>query len=149
MHALKFGGCERIAAVLGEIAGRRWIREGQLGGYAAIVPVPLSRKRRLRRGFNQAERIAQAVASLAAAELRPALLDKLGERPPQAGLSAAERKRNASGAYRASIPTALRGRDVLLVDDVFTTGATVEAAARALRRAGAGSVDVLTIARVR
>ena len=66
----------------------------------------------------------------------------------QAGLSASARRKNVASVYRASIPRSLQGRDLLVVDDVLTTGATVEAAARALRRGGAGAVDVLTLARV-
>ena len=66
----------------------------------------------------------------------------------QAGLSAAARRANARSAYRARLPRALRGKPLLLVDDVLTTGATAESAARALLVAGAGAVDVLTLARV-
>jgi predicted amidophosphoribosyltransferase len=76
------------------------------------------------------------------------MLVKTKDRPPQAGLSASARRKNVSGVYRARLPQALRGGVVLLVDDVLTTGATADAAARALLAAGAGAVDVLTLARV-
>ena len=146
--ALKFGGRERVAHHLGRIACREWLGPGKLEGYAAVVPVPLSRRRRRQRGFNQAERIGRAVATLARTPLHSRILFKVKDRPPQAGLSATSRRRNVAGAYQASLPPSLRGEDLLLVDDVLTTGATADAASRALLRSGAHAVDVLTIARV-
>lgn len=148
VHALKFGGRERIAHVLGTLAAEAWVRPGKLEGYAAVIPVPLSSKRRRERGFNQAELIARAVVKHAAIPIRRRLLVKKRDCPPQTGLSASARRRNVASVYRASIPRSLRSRDLLLVDDVLTTGATAEAAARALRRGGCGAVDVLTLARV-
>ena len=148
VHALKFGGRERIARVLGTLAAELWVQPGALDGYAAVVPVPLSRKRRRERGFNQAELIARAVGACAAIPVRGRLLVKKKDCPPQAGLSASGRRKNVASVYRASVPASLRGQDVLLVDDVMTTGATAEEAARVLRRAGCGGVDVLTLARV-
>ncbi|MGH9323984.1 MAG: ComF family protein [Vicinamibacteria bacterium] len=148
LHALKYGGRRRIASVLGRQAARFCVGAGELRGVSAVVPVPLSRGRRRERGFNQAEIIARAVARRARLPLRCRVLRKTSERPPQAGLSAAARRKNVASAYRATLPPALRGASLLLVDDVLTTGATAEAAARALLLAGAGAVDVLTIARV-
>jgi ComF family protein len=113
-----------------------------------VIPVPLSRGRRRERGFNQAELVARAVAREAGLPLRARVLKKTKERPPQAGLSAAARRTNVQSAYRARLPRSLQGKTLLLVDDVLTTGATAEAAARALLAAGAGAVDVLTLARV-
>jgi ComF family protein len=148
LHALKFGGRRRLASVLGREAARSWVIWGELRGAAAVVPVPLSRGRKRERGFNQAEIIARAVAREARVPLRARILRKTKERPPQAGLSASARRTNVASAYRARLPRSLRGKTVLLVDDVLTTGATAEAAARALLAAGAGAVDVLTLARV-
>jgi ComF family protein len=147
LHALKFGRRRRLAASFGRAAARRWVG-GELSGAAALVPVPLSRKRRRERGFNQAALIARAVSRETAIPLRTRMLVKTKDRPPQAGLSASARRKNVSGVYRARLPQALRGGVVLLVDDVLTTGATADAAARALLAAGAGAVDVLTLARV-
>ena len=149
LHALKFGGRTRLGGLLGEVAARRWVDAGELSSYAAVVPVPLSRRRLRERGFNQAEQIARAVARVVEAPLYRRVLFKVKERPPQAGLSAGKRLTNVASAYRARVPSSLEGRDVLLVDDVLTTGATAEAASSVLLASGVGAVDVLTLARVR
>jgi ComF family protein len=148
LQALKYGGRRRIAVLLGERAGRSLVVAGDLAGASAVVPVPLSRRRRRERGFNQAELIAKVVAREARLPLETKVLRRTKDRPPQAGLSRKDRIRNVRSIYRARLPLSLRGERLLLVDDVLTTGATAEAAARALLRAGAGSVDVLTLARV-
>lgn len=148
LHALKFGGRRRVASLLGRRAGRMWVVSGELRGASAVIPVPLSPARRRERGFNQAELIARAVAREARLPLRRRVLKKTKECPPQTGLSAAARRTNVASAYRARLPRSLRGKTLLLVDDVLTTGATAESAARALLAAGAGAVDVLTLARV-
>lgn len=120
-----------------------------------IAPVPLHWTRFWRRRYNQSALLAQALAR-AARPIRghlpviPDLLVRRRRTPPQGGLGAAGRARNVRGAFRLKpkFQGRLRGARVLLVDDVFTTGATVEACAGVLLRAGAGAVDVLTLARV-
>lgn len=148
VHAFKFGGRERLGAMLVRAAPPEWRAASGLEGYAAVVPVPLSRGRYRERGFNQAQRIARALARGTTTRVREGTLRKRSGRPPQAGLTGAGRRRNAAGAYRARLPEALRGRDLLLVDDVLTTGATADAAAGALVSAGARAVDVMVLARV-
>jgi ComF family protein len=148
LHALKFRGRRRLASLLGREAARRWVLSGDLLGAAAVVPVPLSRKRRRERGYNQAALIARAVARESGIPIRVRILEKIRERPPQAGLSREARRKNVVGVYRANLPASLRGEALLLVDDVLTTGATADSAACALLAAGAGAVDVLTLARV-
>jgi ComF family protein len=145
--SLKYAGRARLASALGRLAFRALVAPGELDAGAAVVPVPLHWRRRRERGYNQAELLARAIAGAADRPCCRALV-KVAPRPPQAGLSAAARLRNAAGAYRARLPGRLLGARLLLVDDVFTTGATAEACTRALLRAGARSVDVLTVARV-
>jgi ComF family protein len=145
---LKFGGRHRLAGLLGRLAYERCFVNGGLEVPHVVIPVPLSRRRERKRGYNQAALLGRAVASAAGVDMRRGLLVKVRECPPQMELSAARRRLNVLGAFRANLPPSLRGKHLLLVDDIMTTGATVEACSRALLRAGAGSVDVLTVSRV-
>lgn len=149
VHELKYHGRRRIAELLAErMVEERSVRR-LFEGDPVVVPVPLHPRRQAQRGFNQAELLARALARRAGAVLEPAALVKLRETAPQAGLSAAARRRNVTGAYFPRRRAGLEGRTVLLVDDVFTTGATARACTRALRQAGAREVRVLSVARVR
>lgn len=115
-----------------------------------IAPVPLHRWRLFMRRYNQAALLAHELARLAGRPCVPDLLARVRATPTQGGLGRLGRVRNVRGAFVVPEPRrlALAGRRVLLIDDVYTTGATVEEAARALGDAGAGAVDVLTLARV-
>jgi ComF family protein len=115
-----------------------------------IVPVPLHYFRLVRRGFNQSVWLAQALGELADRRVGVDLLKRTRPTPSQGGLSAEGRRRNVQGAFRVKrrAETRLKDQRVLLVDDVFTTGATLESCSRVLKRAGARSVDALTLARV-
>jgi len=120
-----------------------------------IAPVPLHWTRFWRRRYNQSALLARAVAQAMRETGRetaviPDLLSRRRRTVPQGGLGAAGRARNVKGAFRINprFAVRLRGARVVLIDDVYTTGATVEACARVLLRAGAGAVDVLTLARV-
>ena len=127
-------------------AGRQLLAEADL-----IVPVPLHRWRLWRRRFNQSALVARALGRLAGKPVDCLLLRRSRATPSQGDMpSAAARLRNVQGAFRVERyrARAVRGKIVLLIDDVFTTGATIEACARALKRAGARRVLVLTLARV-
>jgi ComF family protein len=116
-----------------------------------VAPVPLHRWRLLKRGYNQAAILAQALARETGAALLPDLVQRVRATASQQGLGGRARIENiTAGAFRVHPWHRRRvdGASVLLVDDVLTTGATVEACARVLRRAGAAQVDVLTLARV-
>jgi ComF family protein len=141
IHALKYGNRPAVARSLGRwLASRHALPEG-----AAILSVPLGRRRRLARGYDQAALLAEHVAR---ATRRPRLhrvLRRTRETPPQVGKTRNQRMRNVEGAFAAT--AAVAGKDLVLVDDVVTTGATADACARALKRSGARSVWVLAAAR--
>jgi ComF family protein len=115
-----------------------------------VIPVPLHSSKRRQRGFNQAELIARVALKRDAGvqlELGPHLLKRRRVTQSQIGLSQNQRRENLRGAFKVMKPEKVSGREVLLVDDVFTTGTTVSECARVLRRAGARKVWVATVAR--
>ena len=116
-----------------------------------LVPVPLHRWKLWRRRYNQAALLAEGLARLIGVPHEPLILEKKRPTKSQGEMpSAKARRRNVLGAFRV-VPNkadGVRGRKIVLVDDVFTTGATLSACARALKRAGAARVDALTLARV-
>ena len=113
-----------------------------------IVPVPLHRRRLFSRRYNQAAVLALALGRIAGLPVAVDGLMRTRATPTQGGLDRLGRARNVRGAFVARPQEALKGRRVLLIDDVLTTGATAGACVRALKTAGATSVDVLTLARV-
>ena len=113
-----------------------------------IVPVPLHRWRLLMRTYNQAALLANALGKLAGKAVAVDALRRIKATPSQGGLSRSARARNVGGAFAVTAPEQVAGKRVLLIDDVFTTGATAEACTRALLAADAAAVDVLVLARV-
>jgi len=113
-----------------------------------VIPVPLHSRKLRQRGFNQSELIARAAFKRQPlAALNRKCLVRQRETAPQAGLTRHQRRENIRGAFVVRDPAAVRGRDILLVDDVFTTGTKISECARILRRAGAASVYAATVAR--
>ncbi len=143
----------RSLAAGAELAGmiaRRTPRE-HLAGAELLLPVPLHPWRRLRRGFNQACVLFRPLARRQGLRLAAGLLRRRRHTRPQVGLDAAARRENVAGAFELARGAAkrVRGRRVLLLDDVFTTGATAAECARVLKGAGAAWVGVLTLVRAR
>lgn len=143
IQLFKYGRISTLARPLGLLLGAALPREKP---FDMVVPMPMHWRRRWSRGFNQAELLAKVLAR----RLNLPAVNAVRRRtatPPQAGLTGAQRRRNMSGAFQVRDAGKVRGKRILLVDDVFTTGATAAACARALKRAGAESVAVLTVAR--
>jgi ComF family protein len=142
--ALKARGRVAVATFMGaEIAARA--PATAFSGATALVPGPSHPRRKLRDGFNPAALVAQRVSAVTGVPLAP-VLRRCGRAPPQAGLGRSERLRMAAGAVRVRAGPVPGGR-LVLVDDVYTTGATANACAGALLEAGAGEVTVLSFAR--
>jgi ComF family protein len=134
VHALKYGSRRALAPALADA-----IAAALPSALApdAVTGVPLHPARRRERGFDQAALLAEALADRVGAPYLAGALRRTRPTPPQVGRSAMLRRRNVSGAFEVSAPARLRGRRVLVVDDVLTTGATLEACLAALRDAGA------------
>ncbi|HXF45088.1 MAG TPA: ComF family protein [Burkholderiaceae bacterium] len=142
--ALKFGHRLELAAALGALLAQ-WARAALDLDDALIAPVPLAFERQAERGFNQALEIARVAARDLGLPLATGALTRVKHAPPQEALGLAERRRNVRGAFAAS--DAVAGRRVIVVDDVMTSGATLDEIARVLKAAGAARVTNLVVAR--
>src|SRR6185312_11516003 len=148
VHGFKYGDRLDLAPLMG-----RWMtRAGRelLDGADALLPVPLHWRRLWARRFNQSAALAAAISELSGVPVLASTLKRVRATPQQVGLSKAERADNVQGAFRVpnEAKAEVAGRRLVLVDDVLTSGATVDTCARALLRAGAAHVDVLVFARV-
>ena len=152
IHLLKYNGVRPAANVLGRMLVEA-IEDLQplfSADEVLVVPVPLHARKLRQRGFNQSELIARAALKLKPAgciHLGSGLLERRRETKSQIGLSRHQRRENIRGAFAVTRPDEIKEREILVVDDVFTTGTTVSECARILRRAGALKVYVATVAR--
>lgn len=148
VSSIKYADRTDLAPWVGDwmrVAGSELVAEADF-----IIPIPLHGRRLRSRRFNQSAELARRIAKTSGVTFLPEGLVRRRATRQQVGLTESERERNVSGAF--SIPEQMRvhltGRRILLVDDVYTTGATAKAATRALKRGGAASVDVLVFAKV-
>ena len=145
---LKHEAIHPLAVWLGKRLAEVARSDSRVAAAHVVVPVPLHPERQRERGFNQAELLAREVAKRLSLPLEAKALERRKPRPPKLRLSRHERWQAARGAYAAVTSSQFDNRRVLLVDDVFTTGATLDACAKALRSSGAAHVTALTVARV-
>jgi ComF family protein len=148
VHALKYQDRTDLAPAMG-----RWMaRAGRelLGGADTLIPVPLHWRRAWHRRYNQSGALARIISRQSGVPLNGNLLQRVRATEQQVGLSRPQRASNVQGAFQVSTEgqSDVRGRRIILIDDVLTSGATVDACARALLRAKAAQVDVLVFARV-
>ncbi len=153
IHLLKYEQVRPAAAVLGRMLAEavRGLEPGWNEHPLVVISVPLHARKLRPRGFNQSELIAHHAIKLGAGSGRlvrhSRVLERRRETQSQIGLTRHQRRENLRGSFAVARPEEIAGREILLVDDVFTTGTTVSECARVLRRAGASKVFVATIAR--
>jgi len=153
IHMLKYEGVRPAANVLGRMLAEVLVGLRAHTGDAdlVVVPVPLHAAKLRQRGFNQSEMVARIALKLLGPNARYTIMCDTLERTritqSQIGLTRHQRRENLRGAFRVSAPDTIAGREILLVDDVFTTGTTASECSRILRRAGASRVWVATVAR--
>ncbi len=149
IRELKYEREKGIAAFFSKLIQTRIVKENLLENLRCdyIHPVPLSRKRFISRGFNQSGLIAKKLAEAIDISYRDDILTRIRDTESQAGLGFDERLVNIRGAFKVADENAISGKSILLVDDVMTTGATIEECARTLNAAGASKVKFITVAR--
>jgi len=148
LHGFKY----RFIRDLGEELGKILIKflESQTRenlNFDLIVPIPLARRRELWRGFNQAEVLAEVLSRKFCWPVSTELVFRLNYHQPQVGLKAAQRQKNVKNVFRAGKTDLVRGKVILLIDDVVTTGATMDECAKSLKMAGAKQVFGLVVAK--
>ena len=153
IHLLKFSGVRPAAGVLGRMLAESIaaLEPALEQATVLVIPVPLFKGKRHQRGFNQAESIARAALKCRVQgerlRLRSDILLRMRDTHSQIGLTSHQRRENMRGAFKVARAEEVTGREVLLVDDVYTTGTTAAECARVLRRAGVTNVWVATVAR--
>jgi ComF family protein len=145
LRALKYGRRRALAQPLSMLLADRFPLDPS--DYDVVAPVPLHLERLRGRGFNQALLLAREPARRFALPVDPALMVRVRSTPPQVGLDEAERRRNVRRAFALTVGRRVEGSRILLVDDVCTSTATVDACASVLAQEGAASIDVLVVAR--
>lgn len=155
IHRFKYAGKTQLAKPFGGLLLNTYLRYWQREAIDLVLPVPLHSQKFRYRGFNQSYLMVDCWKTISArnplpapdTRLRTDVLSRSKATAPQTGLGRKQRLKNVKGAFTVRLPETVHARKVLVVDDVYTTGATVDECARSLLRAGATQVDVLTLAR--
>jgi ComF family protein len=147
IHRFKYQGASRLAKPLGIFLAEYKDPEFPFSAFELILSVPLHPRRLRQRGFNQSLLLARRVSRKHSIPLDFTTLQRIRHTEPQTQLSGSERQKNIRGAFEVRRPEVIAEKHILLIDDVFTTGATVQECAKVLLKAEAKQVDVLTLAR--
>lgn len=147
IHRFKFAGWLSLAKFLAKGMINIYKEELKDDNYEVVIPVPLHWRRLLTRGFNQSAVLASAMARELNLRLELYSLKRVKNTKPQYGLTRRERKENVKNAFKVINNAKVKGKRILLVDDVYTTGATVGECSKVLKKAGADMIGVLTLAR--
>lgn len=145
IHAMKFYGRPKTARTLAFLMAEEMAKQPFMPDFDLIVPVPMHRRKQLSRGYNQSEKIGRALGNFLNIPVSEALI-KTRPTKPQSLSSREERLKNLQGAFCVSDPFCVNGLNILLVDDVVTTGSTLSACAQALHEAGASWIFAATVA---
>jgi ComF family protein len=146
LHQLKYQGQQGVGKALGQLYGAELATAGLAPTFDLIVPVPLHRRKLARRGFNQADAFAEGLANALPCPWSASALRRTEYTDSQTRKSRTERWENVSSVFEVAKPQEVAGRHILLVDDVLTTGATLEACGAVLLAAGATQLSIATIA---
>ncbi|MBS3920764.1 MAG: ComF family protein [Deltaproteobacteria bacterium] len=146
IHRWKYEEKSYLTSFFGEKLAEGFRRYWGPGSFDLLVPVPLHSKRLRERGFNQALLLAKELSQRTRIPYSKRLLQKRISTPPQVHLSGRKREKGVKGSFHIQRDEAIKGKTILLVDDVYTTGATVNECSKVLLKAGAERVDVLTVA---
>jgi len=146
VHELKYRGRTRLAPLLGDALTSLMMTDGLLKHADLLVPIPLHPARRRERGYNQSELLARRVSQLTGIPISGALRRVKNTKTQARIVDPAKRRDNLKGAFAVDKEAMLKDKQVILIDDVTTTGATLDAAAQVLNQAGAGAVYALVIA---
>ena len=147
IHAFKYADQPYLSSYLAGWMNKEWDKYPDLKEAQLIIPVPLHKKKQKQRGYNQSELLARELAKLRGVELDTTSLIRSRNTPSQTQFGREGRLQNMSGAFTCVNPAAVKGKNILLIDDVATTGATLEACAEALKAVRAKKVMAYTLAR--
>ncbi len=146
IHSLKYHGVRDAGIFIGGLLAHKVLAEKGRSPDMLLVPVPLHPRKLSERGYNQSERIAHGMSLSGGFPVLEQAVERAKYTGSQTGLDAVRRSRNVSGVFRVTDGEAVRGRDVIIVDDVLTTGATISECAAELQRAGARSIHAAVAA---
>ena len=147
IHTFKYGGVFPLVRVFGDLLQSTFQTLSQDYPVDVMIPVPLHIRRLRERGFNQALLLVKELNRRIGIPYEERVLKKIKDTPVQIALKKRERRKNLKGVFQVKDTETIKGKSVVLVDDVYTTGATVNECSRALLKAGAERVAVLTVAR--